>query len=197
MTKTKPHVTVIAEDELSFQFFRRLLVSLGCTISQRVRGVIAPSGLGSAKEWVAGAAKGEFRMLPRQRARRMQLLAILTDGDNEAVEAVESRFATVVDKPGHSAERLIIDHGVLLLIPRWSVETWILHLSGKEAAREDVKTTSAQKRIALEKYAYAADELGRRIVAHESEFRSAPDSMVRAANLIRLMSKEVSRVKST
>jgi hypothetical protein len=135
-------VAILVEDRLLERFARRVLTELGFA-SHELRVIPGyPHGKGSGKQWVAQQYLAE---VPAQRrAANHQKVALLvgTDADNLSVDARARQLADALktaNEPAREAHERIIHW-----IPKWSIETWLLHLLGNLPVDE---TKSLKKRF--------------------------------------------------
>jgi hypothetical protein len=128
---------VVVEDQRTQRFFLRLLSELGFT--GRFTFQIAPSGRGAAENWVLQRAAPEVRALRARPHQRLGLI-LVRDGDNVGVLArkqqVDEALATAALSPRQ------IDERIVLPVPTWSVENWLLHLLGDNEVDENVRPAS-------------------------------------------------------
>lgn len=137
-------VIVLAEDQRQGQFTYRYLIFAGIR-PDCVRLIIAPSGRGSAEQWVR---KNFPIQVQKCRSRHAQSgLFVMLDADREPV----SRHLDELDKALTAQNQPGIDatlDSIARLIPKWSIETWILYLSSEGAIQpavtEDVPYKNAK-----------------------------------------------------
>jgi len=117
---------VLAEDQLLERFIRGCLYALGVRIHE-IRFLTSPVARGSAKQWIDREYPGQVRA-HRQYARENRALIVGTDADEYAVRQRIHRLDDALREAGldprSPAEKIAI------LVPRWHIETWLLHLWG-------------------------------------------------------------------
>lgn len=125
---------VVVEDQRTQRFFLRLLAELGYT--GRFKFQIAPSGRGAAESWVLQQAALEVRALRARPYQRLGLI-LVRDGDNLGPLArkrqVDEALAAADLSPRQPSERIVLP------VPTWSVESWLLHLLGEADVDENVR----------------------------------------------------------
>ena len=126
MTKVSrvSRVTVLAEDENHQSFAEGYLKRLGYEEHQIVWERI-PSGAGSGEQWVRDRYARAVREYRRRSARAATALLVLIDADDQEPARRQRQLASVLDVARKDGER--IAH----LIPKRSIETWILCLDGR------------------------------------------------------------------
>jgi hypothetical protein len=121
-------IEVWCEDGAHERFVRRLLEK-GLGVPRRRTDVqIAPRGRGAASAWVVRQYSEAVR--PRERAtrhhqQRLGFLVVL-DGDQHGVAGRLRQLH------GGSGDDRDVDAKIAILVPTWSVETWMLWLSGTQ-----------------------------------------------------------------
>lgn len=136
--RTGLRVVAIVEDKRTQRLLHRLLPVLGF---RTLRWEVAPAGVGAAERWVLEKAVDEIKALRARPHQRLGLI-VVRDGDNHGVATrkreVNARLADKdwpVRQPG---ERIV------LLVPTWSVETWLLHLLGEPDVDESPRSVGGQ-----------------------------------------------------
>jgi hypothetical protein len=143
---------VLCEDRAHEQFLRGLLEGKGLVTNwaREVRSTVAPKGQGAASQFV----KQQFPEVVRVRRSKafQQGLAVITmvDGDNIGGGRARELLSSLQPERGAS-ER------VAVLVPTWSIETWVLALCG-----EVVDEATSHKSL-------APDEKGLRMAAEQWE----------------------------
>lgn len=139
MARAKVRVTVLCEDRMHEHFVRKLCEGYGLT---PVRVQIAPKGRGSAEEWVRKRFPDEVKRLRQHRHEHIALITI-TDGDRFGVTERLQGFASALAENGLPA-RTNDDH-LAILVPTWSIETWLLWLCGEVDVGETVSYKNTPK----------------------------------------------------
>jgi len=122
-------VIVLGEDERHQRFIRRYLHRLGYE-SRDIRAVTAPSGRGSAEQWVRQQYSAEVREYRRRSARKAFALIVAIDADVDDVDRRTRQLRVALEQAGLTARAA--DESIVHLIPKRNVETWILCLSGRQ-----------------------------------------------------------------
>lgn len=127
-------VTVLVEDRALERFAREVLLKL--KIDRRdIRSEVAPAGRGSAKQWVEQRYPIELKT-HRSKAHFQQIaLLVGTEADEQTVTDRLRHLAFKVTDAGF-ADRNETER-IALWVPKWNVETWILHLSGENVDEQD------------------------------------------------------------
>jgi hypothetical protein len=120
-------VLVLAEDQRQRQFIYRFLVHAGVDRRQ-MRIEVSPSGQGSGEQWVRKNFARQARKCRARNARTSTGMIVLLDADKLSVQEhlIELDAALIAaDEPRYDPSQDTIAR----LIPKWSIETWILYLS--------------------------------------------------------------------
>jgi hypothetical protein len=118
-------VQIVVEDEALERFSRETLLKFGFN-RREIRVTGYPVGRGSAKDWVDRQYSIEVQAL---RAKSYQNLGIVvgTDADNLTVNQRAKRLADALQNARVEARRS--GERIVLWIPKWSIETWILYFA--------------------------------------------------------------------
>lgn len=125
-------VLVLAEDQRQKQFIRRFLIRAGVGPHQMTIE-ISPSGHGSAEQWVR---KSFVRQAAKCRARNSRAstgMFVLLDADALSVQTHLNELDEALTASNQSKVDATRDR-IARLIPKWSIETWILYLASKGGA---------------------------------------------------------------
>ncbi|MEO7993242.1 MAG: hypothetical protein ABI743_02495 [bacterium] len=95
---------------------------------------VAPAGSGDAKKWVAEHLETELKQWARLGRRKP--LIVMTDADNLSVQGRRGETLALLPAQDHPA--------LVVLVPKWSVETWILAALGDVVHEEE--TYKSRKR---------------------------------------------------
>jgi hypothetical protein len=127
--------TVLSEDTRPERFFRQLLSHLGFNLN-KLRFRTAPKGRGDAKAWVRAESQypAEVALVRRKPGQNIFVIAIL-DGDNASIATRKAELDQALVSNGLGIRA--IDERIATPIPKWSIETWLLALTGYEVAGED------------------------------------------------------------
>jgi hypothetical protein len=120
-------VVVLVEDERQQRFVRRYLYRLGFS-THDIRFEPVPSGRGSGAQWVLTRYARAVQAYRNRSARAQTALAVAIDADNGSVDRRRQQF--------HDRAARINGDKIAHLIPKWSIQTWVLCLSG-ESVDED------------------------------------------------------------
>jgi hypothetical protein len=148
MTKKRgARIRILVEDELLGRFARKTLESLRYHPREiRLVSGYPRTGQGSAKQWVDGKYPQEVKIYRQRKNSQNVALLVGTDADN----------LTVVQRSGNLGQALSVaglppradEEQIVHWIPRWSIETWGIALTGQTVAEETpYKDTSQAKDI--------------------------------------------------
>ena len=153
--KRATDIVLLCEDKRHEQFARRFLLRRGVP-GRRIRSLVAPPGSGDAKLWVRQCYPDEIRAYRTKSNSIHNILFVMTDVDNESVvkrfESLENACHDVRLDGLRSGERIV------LALPKWAIETWILSLTGNPMAESD-RIQPAHKQKADPKWKEAAQLL--------------------------------------
>jgi len=129
-------IAILAEDRLSERFARRVLMDLGYE-RHELRFVAdgrPDSGQGSAKQWIDQQYPVQVKTYRKEKNNQSIGLLIATDADNQTVQERSGALEKALRQASLQAraDREKIAHW----IPRWSVETWGIALTGGDATEE-------------------------------------------------------------
>lgn len=119
------HVTILCEDPETGRFAEWLLKHCGARRDE-VSTIPVPTGKGSGKAHVTDLFPRELSELRRMRARRAAALLVITDADELTTAKRRSQLAKALSNDGVSPPDP--DDNLLLLVPKWEIETWFLVL---------------------------------------------------------------------
>jgi hypothetical protein len=126
-------VYVLAEDQRQKQFIYRFLVKAGIGPHQMTVEV-SPSGRGSAEQWVRINFARQTRKCRTRNARASTGLFVMLDADNRSVQERLIELDAALDAENQPKLDPARDP-IARLIPKWSIETWILYLSSNGTAK--------------------------------------------------------------
>jgi len=112
---------VLVEDERQQRFVRRYLMRLGFS-AHDIRFEPLPAGRGSGAQWVVDRYTGAVTAYRSRSARAETVLVVAIDADDGSVARRQQQLR---DRAVRTA-----DERIAYLIPKWSIETWILCLCG-------------------------------------------------------------------
>ena len=114
-------ITLLCEDRNQEIFFRRVCHHL----DQRPRVRVAPSGTGSAEQWVRENFAKELIALRSYGRERVGLIVVI-DGDLEGVAGRKRKLNEAAQKAGVS--KRADNERVAICVPTRNIETWIMSL---------------------------------------------------------------------
>ncbi len=128
-------IQVVCEDARHERFVIRLLTEQFGLDRKRIDIQKAPHGKGSAADWVTAKFSTVEEKARKAKHQRGLGFVVIVDGDEKGwIQRVRS----LVGDPDRRSE----DDRIAICTPTWSVETWILWLSGK---RPDIDETTKCK----------------------------------------------------
>jgi len=134
-------VVVLAEDERHELFVRRYLYRLGLS-THDIRVEDLPSGRGSGEQWVRERYPRAVKVYRGRSTRAETALIVAIDADTEEVDRRHRQLRQALEQ-AELPERADAE-AIVHLIPKRSVETWVLCFSGKpvdettDYSRDDV-----------------------------------------------------------
>lgn len=128
MPDRRAELVLLCEDQRHEICVRRFLVKLGFE-PRRIRVVPAPAGRGSAEQHVRLHYADEVAVLRRKRSQgRTGGLVVVVDGDTRGVAGRKRQLSRALARePGEE---------IAILVPTWSIETWILDLLGEPVSED-------------------------------------------------------------
>jgi hypothetical protein len=127
-------ISLLCEDRLQEQFLEGLCKERGYWI---VRRDVAPSGEGSGADWVI--QRFSRRVLEhRAFGREQRGLLVALDGDNQGCARRLARLDEMLREKGLTPRAE--DERISILVPTWSIETWVLFLHDGTEIPEDEKS---------------------------------------------------------
>ena len=133
----------LVEDKRHRQFIYRFLVHAGFN-QNKITVEVSPPGRGSGKKWVCDQFAVQVALCRRRNAKTSTCLFAMMDADQLAVtrciDDLDAVLATA-NQPKLNAAK----DPVARLIPKWSIETWILYLSSNGAANPPVREDKSYK----------------------------------------------------
>ncbi len=117
-------VIVLAEDERHRRFVRRYLERLNFPLHS-----IRPDARGGGEHWVRANYVEAVRSYRKRSARAESALVVSIDADNRDVNRRIGQFDEALAAAGLQSRTAT--EKIVHLIPKWSIETWILALSGR------------------------------------------------------------------
>lgn len=136
MTDRVSRIVLLCEDDaqqrLAFAYMKHCGINTKYDV---VRLVGSRRQQGSAKQWVIRQFPEQLHACRQRSARARTQLVVFVDADEDSVEHREQQLWRGVSDDG-SATRLEGD-AVVLLIPRWHVETWIKARLGETVSEDE------------------------------------------------------------
>jgi hypothetical protein len=140
-------VVLLVEDEVLECFVRRVLLALGFQ-PRDIRVERAPTGRGSAKDWVTKNYPNEVRVHRRKASYQDNIgIVVGTEADEKTVQErcrmLDSALETAgleIRQPGEK---------FCLIVPKWNIETWLVNLGGEniDEDRNDYKNHSSSRNV--------------------------------------------------
>ncbi|MCB9795552.1 MAG: hypothetical protein H6741_22850 [Alphaproteobacteria bacterium] len=134
---------ILVEDQRTERFVRALLRAQGHE-PRNFRFEKPPnSRSGSAEDWVRKHFPGEVRVLRSKNFQTNLWLVAVRDGDADGVTRRKRQMDEALEGEGLSPR----DTGerICLLVPTWSVETWLLNLLGQEGLDEHQRSPDGRE----------------------------------------------------
>ena len=136
----KVRLILLAEDKRSATFIRKMIVKLNIGVTDRtIRERIAPSGKGSGKAWIDQEFPTELSAYRSKNYQGNIGLAVATDADDETV--AQRKQKVLAGTKREKAEK------ICLLIPKWSIETWLLHFNGIAVSEDEKSKHEFEKKV--------------------------------------------------
>lgn len=121
MASERVRVEVWCEDLEHRDFANRLLEEVFGLKPRAIRTNTAPRGSGDAKAWVLSQYQRDVLRLCRVKRKQQRLgFLVIADGDNAGFRGRLRTFNPDARDP---------DDRIALLVPTWSIETWVLWLT--------------------------------------------------------------------
>lgn len=123
MARSEPlRITLLCEDRRQEQFFASICEEHGWRVIDRH---VAPRGRGSAEQWVRKQISTRVQLHRRWR-RENRALLVGIDGDKVGVSRRREELDTELRDRGLAP--ISSGEAIAVLVPTWSIETWILFL---------------------------------------------------------------------
>lgn len=126
-------VVLLCEDKRHEQFCRRFLSERGVS-HRRIRSLVAPPGCGDAKAWVRERYPMELKAYRAKANHLTNSLVVMTDVDQETHQQRRSSLENACQLAGITDATL--NERILVALPKWAIETWILNLMGEPLPEE-------------------------------------------------------------
>lgn len=124
-------VRLLCEDRRTERFLRGLCKRVDVRV---LDSDVAPEGRGDASLWVRKQYASRVEKLRARRHQRNLGLLVAIDGDNKGVAVRKAELAAelaAISAPPRGEEEAIA-----ILVPTWSIETWLALLCGREGVGE-------------------------------------------------------------
>jgi hypothetical protein len=157
--RSASRVVVLAEDEIHQRFVRRYLYRLGYS-SHEIRNANLPSGRGCGEQWVREHYEAEVREYRIRSTRAQTAIVTVIDADKGDVRLRLQQFHNALIE-ARLAPRAP-DERIVHLVPKRSIETWVLCLNGRtvdeetDYSREDIAKQVAPAATALFEWSRAS-----------------------------------------
>lgn len=169
MARTATYI-LVAEDLAGARFVEAYLEARGVE-RRAIKTNVAPRGGGSGKQWVAARYPVEVREYRAKRNHVYKALLLATDADEQTVALRHAALADALSRD--SLAPRASDEEIVLVIPKWEIETWAIHLLDGVPVREDEKTGWPAERSERD-----CPKAGRMLRAHRASSPSCcPPSM--------------------
>ncbi|MFO0651442.1 MAG: hypothetical protein U0326_34780 [Polyangiales bacterium] len=134
--KAQGSVIILAEDRSGARFVEAWLRGRGVP-SRAMVTKMAPEGSGSGKQWVTAEYPKEVRDHRSKVQHTEKTLIVCTDADELSVNERLDQLGQALT--GARLEERDDEERILLLVPRWEIETWAHHLLSGDEVTEDEK----------------------------------------------------------
>jgi hypothetical protein len=134
VTDRVSQIILLCEDDAHQRLALEYMKRCGINTRDVVPRVGSRMQKGSGKQWVIQEFPRQLHASRQRSSRARTLLVVLVDADEDTVAHREQSLWDRVSSAGYDPRRH--DDPIVLLIPRWHVETWIRALLG-QAVDED------------------------------------------------------------
>lgn len=139
-------VIVIVEDQRQQQFLYRFLINSGIH-PRKIEIELSRAGRGSAKQWVSNRFAWAVEACRLRNAKAATSLLVMMDADQLTVSQCMGNLDAALAAARQPKLDPTLDR-IARLVPKWSVETWILYLSSRAEVRlpitEDISLKDAK-----------------------------------------------------
>lgn len=133
----------LVEDKRHRQFIYRFLIQAGIN-RHKITVEVSPSGIGSGKQWVCKRFATQVEVCRRRNTKTSTCLFAIMDADQLTVaKCIGDLDASLV-----AANQSRLDPArdtIARLIPKWSIETWILYLASRGGANPPISEDAPYK----------------------------------------------------
>jgi len=134
VSKRRVQIVILVEDKQQRAFVTRFLQRLGYE-RHKLRPLALPAGQGSGEQYVREHYAEQVRELRRRSGQLQLALVVVLDADKEEVTERQRQLAHQLQSVNMEPRRA--DEGIVHLIPRRNIETWIAYLRGEQVNEED------------------------------------------------------------
>lgn len=127
---------LLGEDPEHERFALELARRLGLN-KRPVNVVIAPAGAGAASAFVLKRYAHEVRVTIRRRPGERVAIIVMIDGDNVGLQKRKEQLEESLREAGEMTRQH--EEPIVILVPTWSVETWLLPRSPDVVESMDMK----------------------------------------------------------
>lgn len=130
-------VTILAEDRRQARFVRSYLRRKRPDLAQSViKDAPMSSGRGSGAQWVINRYSAEIEAYCARHAKKW--LIVVIDADAKSVQdRINELSKQLLDSEDERLRKLTVEtEAIARLVPKWSIETWILSLNGEAVDEE-------------------------------------------------------------
>ena len=133
MSSRASQIIILCEDKLQEVFVRRFLKAWGVlNRNHKIRVLPYPKGKGSGSGFVVSKFPEELTALRSRSA--VTVLIVVIDADDKTVEQRKKELEKALKNAG--MPKVADNECVCCVIPRWSIDTWLAYLQGKEVSEE-------------------------------------------------------------
>ena len=125
-------LTILCEDRLTERFLRRLCERYHHQVQEVV---VSPSGNGDASAWVKKQYAEQVKKRRSKNYQKQLGLLVCVDGDEVGCSARQQEMNQALQAA--NIERRTPEEPIAVLVPTWSIETWLAALCGKSDIVED------------------------------------------------------------
>ncbi len=170
-------VYVLAEDQRQKQFIYRYLTTAGLN-SRQITIEVSPSSQGSGEQWVRKNFARQARKCRARNVRASTGMFVLLDADNRSVQGqLRELDAELIaeNQPRFNPET----DKIARLIPKWSIETWILFLVSNGVSKPLLSEDEPYKNSkAAEQWSELIPKASEILFAWSRETAKRPDNLL-------------------
>jgi hypothetical protein len=159
MSRRNVQLVILCEDSQHEVFIRRFLEKRGWS-ARRLRVRKAPSGRGSAEQFVREQYPKELAAYRQRRGHVEQAVVVMQDGDQSGVrrrlQALDAACVSQGVESRQGTER------VAVFLPTWRIETWFAYLEGQTVDEANKAYPRLHRERDCKQHVDALDEMCRR-----------------------------------